>query len=209
MYKSLSFFGKVVSLVLLIIAMVIIKNYNIFLLICGMVFLVSFINKDNKYFFFCLLLFIYTYLSTYNEVTFIVLKVLLVGIYALIIESSLMSLEKRYLYDLFFYRSKSSKRLRNYIKKYYYRELYNNNVENNQKINKYVTNTKKYNKYLDNEVSKKTEKEIDDLYLVDRVRYDHYFNHKKGRITFAWNNYDNFYIAVSLVLFVITFVFGR
>ncbi len=209
MYKSLSFFGKLASFILLVVAMVIIKNYNVFLLICGMIFILSFINKEKKYFIFCLLLFLVTYLMNYDENTFIVLRVLLVISYALIIESSLLSLEKRYLYDKLFYRNSTSKKLRGYIKKYYYRDLVDKNIENNKKIAKYLDDPNKYNKYLISQAEKKAEVEIDNLYLIDRIRFDRYFSKKKSRISFSWNNYDNFYICVSLLLFVIVWVFGR
>ena len=108
MYKSLSFYGKLLSFILLVVAMVILKNYNIFLLICGMIFILSFLNKNGLYFMFCLVLFVSTYLIPYSEITFLVLKLVLIILYALIIESSLLSLEKRYLYDILFYRNNTA-----------------------------------------------------------------------------------------------------
>ena len=209
MYKSLCFYGKLVSFVLLVIAMVIINNYNIFLLVCGMVFILSFINKKKRYFFLCLTLFLSTYLFEFNDIVFIVLRVLLVIAYALIIESSLLSLEKRYLYDKLFYRNKNSNKIKGYIRKYYYRDLYNSNMEANKRIEKYLDNSDKFKKYLKAQAEKKAYVEIDNLYLLDRIRFDRFFNKKKSRLPFSWNNYDNFYIAVSLFLFVLVVVLGR
>lgn len=209
MYKSLSFYGKLVSFVLLVIAMVVIKSYNIFLLVCGMVFILSFINKDKKYFFLSLILFLSTYILSFNDITFIVLRVLLVVVYALIIESSLLSLEKRYLYDKLFYRNRTSKKLRGYIRKYYYKDLLNNNIEANKRIEKYLDNPDKYKKYLNSQATRKAYLEVDNLYLLDRIRYDRFYNSKKSKLPFTWNNYDNFYIAVSLLLFVLVIVLGR
>lgn len=209
MYKSLCFYGKLVSFILLVIAMVIINNYNIFLLVCGMVFILSFINKKKRYFFLCLILFLSTYLIEFNNITFIVLRILLIIAYALIIESSLLSLEKRYLYDKLFYRNKNSNKIKGYIRKYYYRDLYNNNMESNKRIEKYLDNPDKFKKYLKTQAEKKAYVEIDNLYLLDRIRFDRFFNKKKSRLPFSWNNYDNFYIAVSLFLFVLVVVLGR
>ena len=209
MYKSLCFYGKLVSFILLVIAMVIINNYNIFLLVCGMVFILSFINKKKGYFFLCLILFLSTYLIEFNDITFIVLRILLIIAYALIIESSLLSLEKRYLYDKLFYRNKNSNKIKGYIRKYYYRDLYNNNMESNKRIEKYLDNPDKFKKYLKTQAEKKAYVEIDNLYLLDRIRFDRFFNKKKSRLPFSWNNYDNFYIAVSLFLFVLVVVLGR
>ena len=209
MYMSLCFYGKLVSFILLVIAMVIINNYNIFLLVCGMVFILSFINKKKRYFFLCLILFLSTYLIEFNDITFIVLRILLIIAYALIIESSLLSLEKRYLYDKLFYRNKNSNKIKGYICKYYYRDLYNNNMESNKRIEKYLDNPDKFKKYLKTQAEKKAYVEIDNLYLLDRIRFDRFFNKKKSRLPFSWNNYDNFYIAVSLFLFVLVIVLGR
>lgn len=209
MYKSLCFYGKLVSFILLVIAMVIINNYNIFLLVCGMVFILSFINKKKRYFFLCLILFLSTYLIEFNDITFIVLRILLIIAYALIIESSLLSLEKRYLYDKLFYRNKNSNKIKGYIRKYYYRDLYNGNMEANKRIEKYLDNPDKFKKYLKTQAEKKAYVEIDNLYLLDRIRFDRFFNKKKSRLPFSWNNYDNFYIAVSLFLFVLVVVLGR
>lgn len=209
MYKSLCFYGKLVSFILLVIAMVIIQNYNIFLLVCGMVFILSFINKKKRYFFLCLILFLSTYILNFNDIIFIVLRVLLVIVYALIIESSLLSLEKRYLYDKLFYRNKNSSKIKGYIRKYYYKDLLNNNIEANRRIEKYLDNPDKYKKYLKTQAEKKAFIEIDNLYLLDRIRYDRFYNRKKSRLPFTWNNYDNFYIAVSLLLFVLVVVLGR
>ena len=140
MYRSLSFYGKLVSFILLVIAMALVNNYNIFLLICGMVFILSFINKDKKYFVISLILFLCTYIFSFNKIVFIVLKVLLVIVYAMIIESSLLSLEKRYLYDKLFYRNSTSVKLKGYIRKYYYNDLVNSNVEASKRVEKYLDN---------------------------------------------------------------------
>ncbi len=209
MYKSCSFFGKLVSLVLMVIAMVIIKNYNIFLLLCGMIFIVSFINREKKYFFLSLLLFLVTFWVNYNDITFLILRVVLVIIYALIIESSLLSIEKRYLYDKLFYRSNSNNKLKSYVKKYYYKDLVNKNIEDNQKIIKYLDQPEKYNKYLTMQAEKKADALIEDMYLIDRIRFDRFYSHKKSHLAFSWNNYDNFYMFISLILFIIVLVLGR
>lgn len=208
MYKSLSFYGKLVSFVLLAVAMIVIQNYNIFLLICGMVFIFSFINKDKKYFFLSLILFLATYILDYNDIIFIVLRVFLVIVYGLIIESSLLSLEKRFLYDKLFYRNSTSKKLKGYIRKYYYKDLLNINIDGNKRIEKYLDNPEKYKKYLNTQAANKANVEIDNFYLLDRIRYDRFYNRKKSKLPFNWNNYDNFYIAVSLLLFILVIVLG-
>lgn len=209
MYKSLSFYGKLVSFLLLVIAMIIIKNYNIFLLVCGMIFILSFINKDKKYFLMGLVLFLLTYILNYNVIVFIILRILLVILYALIIESSLLSLEKRYLYDKLFYRNSTSKKLRQYMKKYYYRDVLNSKMNDNKRIEKYLKDSNKYRKFLERQAIKKANIEIDNFYLLDRIRFDRFFTKKRSKLTFSWNNYDNLYISVSLILFVIVIVFGR
>ena len=209
MYKSLSFYGKLVSFLLLVISMIIIKDYNIFLLVCGMVFILSFINKEKKFFLIGLVLFLLTYILSYNESVFIGLRILLVILYACIIESSLLSLEKRYLYDKLFYRNRTSKKLRQYMKKYYYKDVLNNKLDDNKRIEKYLDNTDKYSNYLRRQAERKAHIEIDNLYLLDRIRFDRFYTKKKSKLTFSWNNYDNLYISISLLLFVIVIIFGR
>ena len=209
MYKGLSFYGKLVSFILLVIAMVIIKSYNIFLLVSGMIFIISFVNKDKKCFLLSLALFLLTYILEFNDISFIIMRGLLVIIYALIIESSLLSLEKRYLYDKLFYRNRTSKKVREYIKKYYYKDILNINIENNKRIEKYLKNDEMYNNFLNRQAKRKTNVEIDNFYLLDRIRFDRFYSKKKSKLTFSWNNYDNFYLAVSLILFVLVVIIGR
>ena len=208
MYKSLSFYGKLLSFILLVVAMVILKNYNIFLLICGMIFILSFLNKNGLYFMFCLVLFVSTYLIPYSEITFLVLKLVLIILYALIIESSLLSLEKRYLYDILFYRNNTAKQLKKCIKRYYYKDVLSTIENDNISIQKYLFDKDKYKSFLKEETKNKAEIELDSLYLIDKLRYDRYYASKKSKLTFSWNNYDNLYMALSLVLFVIVIVFG-
>ena len=209
MYKSLSFYGKLVSFILLVIAMVIIKSYNIFLLVSGMIFIVSFVNKDKKCFFLSLALFLLTYILEFNNISFIIFRVLLVLVYALIIESSLLSLEKRFLYDKLFYGNRTSKKVREYIKKYYYKDLLSNNIESNKRIEKYLKDPEMYDGFLNRQAKKKTNVEIDNFYLLDRIRFDRFYSKKKSRLTFSWNNYDNVYLAISLILFVLVVIIGR
>ena len=209
MYKSLSFYGKIVSFVLLVIAMVIIKSYNIFLLVSGMIFIVSFVNKDKKCFLLSLALFLLTYILEFNNISFILLRVLLVIIYALIIESSLLSLEKRFLYDKLFYGNRTSKKVREYIKKYYYKDILNNNIESNRIIEKYLKDPEMYDNFLNRQAKKKANVEIDNFYLLDRIRFDRFYSKKKSKLTFSWNNYDNVYLAISLILFVLVVIIGR
>jgi len=209
MYKSLSFYGKLVSFVLLVIAMIIIKSYNIFLLVSGMIFIVSFVNKDKKCFFLSLALFLLTYILEFNNISFILFRILLVIIYALIIESSLLSLEKRYLYDKLFYSNKNSKKVREYVKKYYYKDILEKNIYYNKKIEKYLKDPGMYSVFLNRQAKKKTNVEIDNFYLLDRIRFDRFYSRKKSKLTFSWNNYDNFYLAISLILFVLVVIIGR
>lgn len=209
MYKSLSFYGKIVSFVLLVIAMVIIKSYNIFLLVSGMIFIVSFVNKDKKCFLLSLALFLLTYILEFNNISFILLRVLLVIVYALIIESSLLSLEKRFLYDKLFYSNRTSKKVREYIKKYYYKDILNNNIESNRRIEKYLKDPEMYDNFLNRQAKKKANVEIDNFYLLDRIRFDRFYSKKKSKLTFSWNNYDNVYLAISLILFVLVVIIGR
>ncbi len=209
MYKSLSFFGKLISFIILVVAMIIIKNYNVFLLICGVVLILGFLNRDKKYFAFCLVIFLVTFFISYNEIMFIILRILLVITYGLIIESSLLSIEKRYLYDVLFYWNNNSKKLRGYIKTYYYRDLVDRNIDNNKRLSRYLEDDKKYNKYLTNQAEKKAEIEIDNLYLIDRIRFDRFYSQKKNKLTFSWNNFDNLYVCVSLILLVIVLILGR
>ena len=208
MYKSLSFYGKLLSFILLVVAMVLLRNYNIFLLICGMIFILSFLNRNRFYFLICLVLFVATYLIPFNELSFFVLKIILIIVYALIIESSLLSLEKRYLYDKLFYRNSTTKQLKKCIKRYYYKDVINNIENDNMSVQKYLYEKDKYKTFLKEEAKAKAEIELDNLYLVDKLRYDRYFTSKKSKLTFSWNNYDNLYIALSLILFVIVIVFG-
>ena len=62
---------------------------------------------------------------------------------------------------------------------------------------------------VSNEIVKKANVEIDNLYLLDRIRFDRFYSSKKSKLTFSWNNYDNFYLSVSLILFVLVVVIGR
>ena len=208
MYKSLSFYGKLLSFILLVIAMILLKNYNIFLLICGMIFILSFLNKNRLYFLLCLVLFVATYLIPFSEISFYILKIVLIVLYALIIESSLLSLEKRYLYDILFYRNSTTKQLKKCIKRYYYKDVISSIENDNVSIQKYLFDKDKYKNFLKEESKNKAEIELDNLYLIDKLRYDRYYTSKKSKLTFSWNNYDNLYMALSLILFVIVIVFG-
>ena len=157
---------------------------------------------------FCLVLFVSTYLIPYSEITFLVLKLVLIILYALIIESSLLSLEKRYLYDILFYRNNTTKQLKKCIKRYYYKDVLSTIENDNISIQKYLFDKDKYKSFLKEETKNKAEIELDSLYLIDKLRYDRYYASKKSKLTFSWNNYDNLYMALSLVLFVIVIVFG-
>ena len=196
------------SFILLVIAMILLKNYNIFLLICGMIFILSFLNKNRLYFLLCLVLFVATYLIPFSEISFYILKIVLIVLYALIIESSLLSLEKRYLYDILFYRNSTTKQLKKCIKRYYYKDVISSIENDNVSIQKYLFDKDKYKNFLKEESKNKAEIELDNLYLIDKLRYDRYYTSKKSKLTFSWNNYDNLYMALSLILFVIVIVFG-
>lgn len=110
---------------------------------------------------------------------------------------------------MLFYRNSTSTKLKGYIRKYYYKDLLSRNIEANKRVKKYLDNPDKYKKFLNNQASKKANAELENLYLLDRIRYDRFYSSKKSKLPFTWNNYDNFYIAVSLLLFVLVIVLGR
>jgi hypothetical protein len=66
-----------------------------------------------------------------------------------------------------------------------------------------------YDNFLNRQAKKKANVEIDNFYLLDRIRFDRFYTKKKSKLTFSWNNYDNLYISISLLLFVIVIIFGR
>jgi SAM-dependent methyltransferase len=170
---------------------------------------VSFVNCDARDYVIDLDITGAYFFNPFNDISFILLRVLLVMVYALIIESSLLSLEKRYLYDKLFYGNRTSKKVREYIKKYYYQDLLNKNIRENKRIEKYLKDPEMYNGFLNRQAKKKTNVEIDNFYLLDRIRFDRFYNRKKSKLTFSWSNYDNFYLAISLILFVLVVIIGR
>ena len=78
--------------------------------------------------------------------------------------------------------------------------------KNNKRIVKYLKDPEMYNVFLNRQAKKKTNVEIDNFYLLDRIRFDRFYSKKKSKLTFSWNNYDNVYLAISLILFVLVVI---
>ncbi len=130
----------------------------------------------------------------------IIIKIALIIDYLMLIESSLALVDKRLLYDMFLYRKKKNK---DGIKRYYEENLKDNY---RGELSKY----KKYNTGIENSINKEViDSSINQLYLIDKMRFDRFYNRKKIIFNKKINYYDKLYISGNVLIVIIGIMFGR
>ncbi len=210
MFKDISFYNKIISLILLVIALVLVQNYSVFLLICGLVLVLAFINKKIGLLIVNIINFALVYFLGSDPTLFVVFKFILPIIYIFVIEDSLYIVEKRFLYDSLFYRNRS--KVKDYMKKYYWDKCYEKNMGNLDQVTKYLDNSRdvrKFKGYIEDEAYDKTKKDINRKYLIDKIRYDRYFTKKRNFLINEWGLNDTFFLGLNIAVLLLVVFLGR
>jgi len=199
MFKKISFVIKMISLVLLVIMCFFVNN-GFLIILSGIIIIISLMNKKKNLIYSSFLLMILSIFLGWILGFRIIIKIALIINYLMLIESSLASVDKRLLYDIFLYRKKKNK---DGIKRYYEETLKDNY---RGELSKY----KKYNSGIENNIDKEViDSSIDHLYLIDKMRFDRFYNKKRIILNKSINYYDKLYISVNILIVIMGIMFGR
>lgn len=119
----------------------------------------------------------------------------------IIVVRSLTEIEKRYIFDKTMYKYKNYKKMRKHLNKWYYKDKFNENMESMRKYN----NASNY-KLLVSQAHIKTKKDLDDIYILNRIRFYQLYSTKRPMFPDVWRKYDTIYLVAIVLIFVIILI---
>ena len=119
----------------------------------------------------------------------------------IIVVKSLTKTERRYIFDKTMYKYKDYKKMRKHLNKWYYEDKFEENMKSMQKYND-LSNSKT----LVNQAHIKTKNDLEDIYILNRIRFYQLYSTKRAMFPDVWKKYDTIYLLVIVLIFVVILI---
>lgn len=196
--KDLNIINKLLTIIFVVVA-VFLNDDEMFIYILSSIGIICCINSKNILCFIFFIIPIVVPLSNFEFDLINISKVydlsLVIGIVVLVINNFTI-LQRRYIFDNTLYKLKDYKKTKKHFRRCYYEECFNNNL--NDTLNyKNITNSK----YLNNQAFLKTEQDLKDIYLLNKLRFYQIYNKKHSLFPDRWKKYDTIYLVIIIIIF--------
>lgn len=121
--------------------------------------------------------------------------ILVIG-FNLLVMDTFTIVQKRYVFDKTFYRLKDYKKTKKHFESCYYNSCLKSNKD---QISKYSTLIN--NKYLNKQALLKTKQDLNDIYLLNKLRFYQIYDKKRSLFPDKWMKNDTLYLLIMLTLF--------
>lgn len=196
--KNLNLINKILTIILVSIIVLVTGNDMVFLILASTGIIYCLYSRK----FVLMFIFILSVVLEVVAVNFDFLRIykiydviLILGLIMLIIGNFSLD-QRRYLFDRFMYRFKNSKKTKKHLRKCYYAECLSKNLEEVSKYNN-LTNSK----FLHKQAVLKTTKDLNDIYLLYKLRFYQIYNKKSPLFPDRWTRNDTFYLIVVITIF--------
>lgn len=200
--KNLNIFNKILTIILLSVVLYFNNSDLLSYFVFG-ILIVCFFNLkkyDLGIIYILILLFKVINIDFFVNSGKLYYLLMIVGIIVLIVESFTV-IEKMYIFDKTLYKSHDMGLNKKHIYNLYYDKLYNKNYKN---VEKYIN--KNNHKHLISQLSIKTKNELEDIYVLNRIRFYGLYNRKKIVFPDTWTRFDTLYLVfIVIISFVIIY----
>lgn len=206
MFRKINIYNKLICLILFALSLLLLRKYDFYFIPIILVFVMSLIHQKNKYIFTSLAIFIIYLIIPYSLIFFIISKIILFIVYALILDESLSIREKNYLYN--FLNGKKIVDEKKVIERCYKEKIIDDIDFENSLVYKYAIDRdefKRNSQILKENKKLKLNEELRYKYLIDRIRFGNNDKKAKSKLRIIWTNYDNIFLAVNLFILIIVF----
>lgn len=201
--KDLNIINKLLTIILLGILLYFSYDDIIFYLICC-IGIVALINVKKRLwvilFILPIVMIIIEFESNLVSVHNLCALLMIFG-FVVVFVSSLTVDERRYVFDKTFYKWKDYKKTRKHLYKCYYDKCFNNNINEVPKYNR-LSNYKSLTK----QANIKSMNDLDEIYVLNRLRFYQLYSKKRVSFPDKWKKYDTFYLITMVVVCILLLV---
>jgi len=194
--------SRLFSYIIICICIIIAQNRYVLLALALLSLVLSIIFRKTSSIIFsilsmlmCAIYFGYPFLSIF-------MKLYLLVLYYILMKECLSPEEKRYLYEKDAYLLKGRKGSRYYVKKNYYKDIMNKNLDLYEDMHGYF----KKEKLLKEEAIEKSKQELNEIYLFNKLRYFKYYPGKNCVNKSNWKLADFILIILSICILFLTII---
>lgn len=194
--KELNLINKLLTIIFVSLALLLIDNDMVFLVLSSIGILYCLYSKKIM----PLILFVISVVgyNIWNPFNLIYDFLLILG-FIILVDSTFSIEQRQYLFDKTMYRLKSFKRTKKHLKKCYYNQCLSNNMAKMEKYNSLINSN-----FLNRQVVLKTNKDLNDMYLLFRLRFYQIYNKKTTLFPDRWKKCDTIYLLVLITVFCMT-----
>lgn len=196
--KELNLINKILTIVLISLGVLLTDNDMVFLILSSIGIIYCLYSKK----FILTVLFIISVVGYITDISFSFLNtykiydlLLILGFIVLII-STFSICQRRYVFDKTMYRLKKYKKTRKHLKNCYYDECLKRNMDNMAEHNNLMNS-----KFLNKQAILKTNKDLDDIYLLYKLRFYQIYNKKNPLFPDRWKKNDTIYLLAIITVF--------
>ena len=199
--KNLNFYSKLLGLLFITLSILVASTSPLIVALILLEILLSFFLKDYKSLQMSIILIIVFMFYYLHPFLLIIVKGLLLYVNYLIAKDLIVIKERKYLFDKFFYKFKSKFFTRMYLSNNYKNYVFLNNMGVYNKINK--VRRRKYSSYIIKQATMKTSYDLQDIAYRNKLSYYGFSNKKKPIVNMQWNNIDNTFLLVPIMIFIL------
>ena len=194
--KKLSMINKFITVILLGISLYFNSSIMLKYFVFGFI-IVCFLNLrclKLAIFYLIVLLFMFFNINIWFDSERFYYLVMFIGIIILMFKS-LSIMQKRYIFDNTLYKSKDMKLIKKHLYSCYYDDVLDNNIKDIEG----VINSDNH-KYLTNQINMKTKKDLEDLYVLNRIRFYGLYDRKRTIFPDRWGKVDTLYLGLIIII---------
>lgn len=194
--KELNLINKLLTIIFVSLALLLIDNDMVFLVLSSIGILYCLYSKKIM----PLILFVISVVgyNIWNPFNLLYDFLLILG-FIILVDSTFSIEQRQYVFDKTMYRLKSFKRTKKHLKKCYYNQCLSNNMAKMEKYNSLINS-----KFLNRQAVLKTNKDLNDMYLLFRLRFYQIYNKKTTLFPDRWKKCDTIYLLVLITVFCMT-----
>ncbi len=207
-FSELNLFNKIISLICVLLSLCFVRNLIFIYVIIGAIILMTLLIKNyNALLYMIIPIVLSFFVNGYNYTyMMIIIKMLIMIVHIFNILFIISSKERMYLLNALFY--SGNKKARSFIfNRRYYKKVKAKNKKNFLTVKEKLEPKIMYSNYINNRIKENTKSELNDIYLINRIRFYNYYKVRKSMLKLSWINLDNTFLLVNVLLFVVIYLY--
>lgn len=203
--ENLNLFAKLIGLILIALSIIFVDRPLLVFCLIGLSILLSFFVRNYEGLQLSIILIVVSMFYYLHPFLLVIVKLILLYVFALIVKNMTNNNEKRYIIDKFIYSNKSISSTKFYLNSCFKSKKFCQNMLPYDSIDNLTR--RKYSGYIVKQAEIKTEYDLQDIYYRHKLSFYKINNKKTTVLDMKWNMWDNVFLIITIVLFIVVLLY--